>query len=56
MWSADGRKLVYGAQGGGERSNGSAVGERLMVLDADGQAAPSMLARGSVGVWSPRER
>ena len=56
MWSADGRKLVYGAQGGGERSNGSATGERLMLLDADGQAAPSMLARGSVGVWSPRER
>jgi TolB protein len=56
VWSADGRKLVYGAQGGGERSNGSAVGERLMVLDADGQVAPSMLARGSVGVWSPRER
>jgi TolB protein len=53
IWSADGRRLVYGAQGGGERSNGTAAGERLMVVDADGQTSPRMVGRGSVGVWSP---
>jgi Tol biopolymer transport system component len=53
LWSPDSRKLVYGADGGAERSNGSASGERVMVLDVDGSASPSVAAPGGVAVWSP---
>jgi TolB protein len=53
VWSPDGRKLVYASEGGGERRNGSDGGERVMILDAEGQAAPASIARGSAAVWSP---
>jgi len=53
VWSADSQKLVYGAAGGSERRNGSALSEQVMLLDATGQAAPAPIAPGSVGVWSP---
>lgn len=53
LWSADGQKLVYGATGGSERRNGSALTEQVMLLDASGQAAPAAIAPGSVAVWSP---
>ena len=53
LWSADGQKLVYGATGGSERRNGSALTEQVMLLDAGGQAAPAAIAPGSVAVWSP---
>ena len=53
LWSADGQKLVYGATGGSERRNGSALTEQVMLLDTTGQAAPAAIAQGSVAVWSP---
>src|SRR5262249_824875 len=40
IWSPDGKKLVYGVEGGAERTDGSATGERVMVLEVDGQAGP----------------
>jgi Tol biopolymer transport system component len=53
IWSPDGKKLVYGAEGGDERTDGSASGERVMVLEVDGQAGPAAVAQGGVAVWSP---
>jgi Tol biopolymer transport system component len=53
LWSPDGRKLIYAAEGGTEQTNGSTAGERVMVLEVDGQAAPTVVARGGVAVWSP---
>jgi TolB protein len=53
IWSPDGRKLVYAAEGSGERRNGSDAGERVMVLDVGGQTTPAAIARGSAAVWSP---
>jgi TolB protein len=53
VWSADGRKLVYAADGGGARRNGSSTGERVMVVDVDGQAAAVAVTPGGLAVWSP---
>jgi len=53
VWSADSKRLVYGADSGGDRSNGSGQGERVMVLDADGVAPAAVVASGGMAVWSP---
>ncbi len=53
VWSPDGRRLVYAAEGGSDQSNGSASDERIMVLDVDGQSGPTPIARGGVAAWSP---
>ncbi len=53
LWSPDGRKLVYAAESATEQTNGSTAEERIMVLDMDGQVAPTVVARGGVAVWSP---
>jgi Tol biopolymer transport system component len=55
-WSPDSQKLVYAVEGSSERSNGSTIDDRVMVLDVDGQAAPTVVARGGVAVWSPPPR
>ncbi len=56
LWSPDGHKLVYAAEGANEQSNGSTSDERVMVLDVDGQTGPTAVARGGVAVWSPPQR
>ena len=56
LWSPDGHKLVYAAEGATEQSNGSTSDERVMVLDVDGQKGPAVVARGGVAVWSPPQR
>ena len=53
VWSADGKRLVYGADSSGYRSNGSGQGEHVLVLDADGQASAAVAANGGAAVWSP---
>jgi Tol biopolymer transport system component len=53
VWSADGAKLVYAAQGGGERRNGASTADSVIVLDVDGHSAPLAVARGSAAVWAP---
>jgi TolB protein len=53
LWSPDGHKLVYAAEGATTQGNGSTADERVMVLDVDGQAAPTVVAQGGVAVWSP---
>jgi Tol biopolymer transport system component len=53
VWSADGKRLVYGADSSGDRSNGSGQGEHVVVLDADGQASAAVAANGGAAVWSP---
>jgi len=56
VWSADSKRLVYGADSSADRSNGSAQGERIVVLDADGLTQGSAVANGSLAVWSPAQR
>jgi len=53
IWSADGKRLVYGADSGADRSNGSGQGERVVVLDADGLTQALAVANGGLAVWSP---
>jgi Tol biopolymer transport system component len=53
LWSPDAHRLVYAAEGGTQRTNGSASGEKVMVLDVDGGAPPAAAASGGVAVWSP---
>ena len=53
LWSPDGRKLVYAAEANGERRNGSTPGERIMLVDVEGQAQSVSIARGGAAVWSP---
>jgi TolB protein len=53
IWSPDGHKLIYASDSGGQRRNGSAVSERIAVLDVDGQGQPTQVARGGMAVWSP---
>ena len=53
LWAPDSHRLVYGAAGSGDRSNGSAAGERIMSLDVQGQMPPAAVAQGSIAVWSP---
>ena len=56
LWSPDGRKLLYASDASGQRRNGSTVSERISVLDVDGQAQPTQVARGGLAVWSPDSR
>jgi len=56
IWSPDSRRIVYGSEGGAERRNGNAGGERIMVLDVDGQTPPSTAASGGAAVWAPASR
>lgn len=56
IWSADGRRLVYGSDSSGQRRNGSTVAEHISVIDVDGtdaQAKPAQIARGGLAVWAP---
>jgi TolB protein len=53
VWSADSKRLVYGADSGADRSNGSGQGERVVVLDADGLTSAVAVANGGLAVWSP---
>ncbi len=53
IWSADSKRLVYGADSGADRTNGSGQGERVVVLDADGLTQPAAVANGGLAVWSP---
>jgi TolB protein len=53
VWSADGRRLVFGSDGGGQRLNGSSQGERVMVVDVEGQTSAAPVAQGGAAVWSP---
>ena len=53
VWSADSKRLVYGAASGDDRSNGSGQRERVVVLDADGLTPAAAVADGGAGVWSP---
>jgi Tol biopolymer transport system component len=53
LWSPDGRKLTYASDGGGTRRNGSSTGERVMVIDVDGQAEAAAVTPGGLAVWSP---
>jgi TolB protein len=56
IWSSDGRRIVYGADAGGELLNGSPQSQSVMAIDVDGQTAASAVAAGTVGVWSPPAR
>jgi Tol biopolymer transport system component len=56
VWSPDSRRIVYGSEGGAERRNGNAGGERIMVLDVEGQSPPTSAAAGGAAVWSPARR
>jgi TolB protein len=53
IWSADSKRLVYGAESGSDRSDGTGQGERVVVLDADGLTSAAAVANGGVAVWSP---
>ena len=53
VWSADSKRLVYGADSGADRTNGSGQGERVVVQDADGLTQPAAVATGGLAVWSP---
>jgi TolB protein len=54
LWSADSKRLVYGADTSANRTNGSGQGgERVVVIDADGVTQPTAVANGGMAVWSP---
>ena len=53
IWSADSKRLVYGADSGSDRNNGSGQSERVVILDADGLTPASVVANGGLAVWSP---
>jgi TolB protein len=53
VWSADSKRLVYGADSSADRSNGSSQGEKVVVLDADGLTQAAAVANGGLAVWSP---
>ena len=53
VWSADSKRLVYGADSGADRTNGSGQGERVVVQDADGLSQAAPVANGGLAVWSP---
>jgi len=53
IWSADSKRLVYGADSSADRSNGSSQGEKVVVLDADGLTQAAAVANGGLAVWSP---
>jgi TolB protein len=53
VWSADGKRLIYGADTTDDRSNGSGQRERVVVLDADGVTPAAAIADGGAAVWSP---
>jgi Tol biopolymer transport system component len=53
IWSADSKRLAYGVDTAGDRSNGGGQGERVVTVDADGATPASAVANGGLAVWSP---
>ena len=54
IWSADGTRLLFGADAVADSADGAAHSTRVLVLNADGPPPPTTIADGSVAVFSPR--